>query len=78
MFCCPSWGPLARFHQNFRSLVLTFRYFPYLRSQWTDGALSQLPGYGYTQVDRGRCSGHATPMNCRICNFVFPYQSESG
>jgi len=22
--------------------------------------------YGYEQVDRGRCSGHATPMSCRI------------
>jgi len=22
--------------------------------------------YGYEQVDRGRCSGHATPMTCRI------------
>jgi len=28
--------------------------------------------YGYEQVDRGLCSGHATPMSCRIVFAVLP------
>jgi len=46
-------------------LLLLFLDICYLGSQRPAFALCQLPEYGYQKVDRGRFSGHATPVNCR-------------
>jgi len=59
-------------------LPATFSISPFLGVNGRLVHFATLLEYGYEQVDRGRFSGHATPVSCRIVFLFCPYQSECG